>query len=292
MKPFAIGDIRIDRVEESCGPLIKPGEFLVDLPQDAIARNLSWLAPDFYSAATDQFVLSIHSWVVRTERYNILIDTCFGNQKNRPGMPPAHELDTPWLERLAACGLVPEQIDYVMCTHLHTDHVGWNTKLSNGRWVPTFPNARYLFSRTEYDHWNPKVGNGQGWGQEGVFEDSVLPCMEAGQATLVDDGYEVDGGLRIEAAPGHTVGNVIIRAKSQNKTGLFTGDCMHTPLQIAYPDVGTRVCQQPEVGAKTRRRILGECAEHGHLLLPAHFPLPHYGRVTAHGDAFKYHPPA
>ena len=285
-----LGDIGIERVEESCAPAVTPDEFLAGLPADAIERNAGWLVPSAFDPTSGRLVMSVHSWIVRTCHHTVLIDTCIGNGKCRPGMPSADRLDLPWLERLAAKGLTPESIDYVMCTHLHVDHVGWNTRLRDGRWVPTFPNARYLFARREFERWNPQGRPADGQGQDAVFNDSVLPCVEAGLVTLVEDGYTLDDELTVEAAPGHTTGHTIIRAKSGERTGLFTGDCMHTPLQVAYPDVNSVTCEDPVAAKHTRRKVLSEAAERGHLLLPAHFPPPFVGTVSERGDRFEYHP--
>jgi len=177
-----------------------------------------------------------------------------------------------------------------MCTHLHSDHVGWNTKLVDGRWVPTFPNARYIFSRKEYEHWHPAMGAASFYGEGPAFIDSVLPCVENGQAELVEDGYAVDDQLIVEAAPGHTPGTCVIRARGAGHDGLFVGDCIHSPLQAIFPDVNSLACELPEQARATRRRLLSDCAEHGHLLLPAHFPPPFAGHVKAMGDAFEYIP--
>ncbi|SCW38120.1 Metallo-beta-lactamase superfamily protein [Sphingobium faniae] len=177
-----------------------------------------------------------------------------------------------------------------MCTHLHADHVGWNTRLIDGRWVPTFPHARYLFSRREYEHWDPHGDNADAYGQANVFQDSVLPCMEAGLVTFVEEGHGVDDQLTIEGAQGHTIANTIIRASSGGMTGLFTGDCMHSPLQIAYPHINSMACELPEQARATRLRILEEAADGGHLLLPAHFPPPHVCRIRRSGEAFQYLP--
>ena len=287
---LTIGQLQIDRVEEFCAAVVAPQELLSGLPDDAVSRHADWLLPDCIDPGSGRMITSVHSWLVRTRHHTILIDTCYGNDKTRPSLPAADHLDTPWLARLAQKGVHPDEVDFVMCTHLHSDHVGWNTQLKDGRWVPTFPNARYIFSRKEYEHWRSNLSNADTWGQGGVFEDSVLPCMEAGLVTLVEDGFSLDDNLMVEAAPGHTLGNAIIRARSQGSTGLFSGDCMHTPLQMAYPDVNTVVCEEPALARQTRRRILTECAEHGHLLLPAHFPPPFVCRVSAAGDAFRYHP--
>jgi glyoxylase-like metal-dependent hydrolase (beta-lactamase superfamily II) len=288
--PFCeIGALQIDRVEEFGGPNVRVEDFMVGVPEGAIEANLDWLAPDCYDIATAQLVTTVQCWIVRTPHHTVLIDTCCGNDKER-SLPTMHRLSTPWLERLAAKGIGPEQVDYVMCTHLHGDHVGWNTRLVDGRWVPTFPNARYLFARREYDHWNPAGDGAKGYGQEGVFQDSVLPCMEAGLVTLVDEGHVLDDSLEVEAAPGHSAGNTVIRARSAGATGIFSGDCIHTPLQVAYPDVNSAACEEAVQARITRRRILSECAERGHLLIPTHFPAPYVARISASGSAFKYHP--
>lgn len=285
-----IGDLRIDRVEEFCGPSITAEQFLVGLPEDAIEANADWFLPEGADLATKRLVTSVHCWVVRTGRHVVLIDTCYGNCKSRPTMPHAHALNLPWLDRLATAGIRPEDVDFVMCTHLHADHVGWNTRLVDGRWVPTFPNARYLFGRTEFAYWQEVGSSARGWGQEGVFEDSVLPCMEAGLATLVDDGYCVDDMLTVQAAPGHTAGHAVIRAWSAGAGGLFTGDSMHTPLQVVYPHVNSKACAQPDLARQTRLRLLAQAADDNLLLLPTHFPPPFCGRVRRDGDGFRYLP--
>lgn len=292
MPKLMIGDIQVQRIEEFCGPSIPAEFFLTDVPEDAIERNADWLFPHIVDPATKCLVTSVHSWVVRTRHHNVLIDCCYGNDKDRPGLPVGDRMQTDWLDRLAACGLCPEDIDFVMCTHLHADHVGWNTRLIDGRWVPTFPNARYLFSRREYAHWNPTGDNATAYGQDNVFVDSILPCMEAGLVTLVEDGYTLDDQLTVEAACGHTVGNTIIRASSRDDTGLFTGDCIHSPLQIVYPRINSMVCELPEEARATRRRILEEAAGRGHFLLPTHFPPPFVCKVGADGDGFRYIPVA
>ena len=287
---ISIGDLRIDRVEELCGAFVGAHEFLADVPDEALARNEAWLALHGMDLASGKMITSVHSWIVRTGRHTILIDTCYGNHKTRLDAPPGHQLALDWLGRLAKQGLQPEDIDYVMCTHLHVDHVGWNTRLVDGRWVPTFPNARYILSRTEYEHWHPDMGAATFYGESGSFADSVLPCVEAGQVDLVDDGYDLGGSLTMEAAPGHTAGTCVIRASSRQQGGLFVGDCMHSPLQVVYPDVNSMACEDGAQARATRRRLLADCAEHGHMLLPAHFPPPFVGHVRAAGDSFEYIP--
>jgi glyoxylase-like metal-dependent hydrolase (beta-lactamase superfamily II) len=286
---FQIGDLRVARVEESCQPAFPPSMMFPDLPSEALQRQLQWMAPNYYDPQAGLLVASIHSWVVRTRHHTILIDTCGGNHKQRPEFPPLHQLELPWLERLAAVGVAPEQVDFVMCTHLHLDHVGWNTRLKDSRWVPTFPNAKYLFDRKEYEHWND-MPVGSRSVNEGVIEDSVLPVVEAGLSQFVDDGYTVDDMLAVEATPGHTPGHVMIRAKGGAATGLFTGDIMHSPIQVPYPDINSGFCADPAQARAVRRAVLSEAAEHNHLLLPAHFGSPHVGRVRHDGEAFAFIP--
>jgi len=289
---FQISELRVARVEESCQAAFPPEVMFPDLPAEALQRQLRWLAPNYYDPQAGLLVASIHSWVVRTRHHTVLIDTCGGNHKERPGFPALHQLDLPWLDRLAAVGVAPEQVDFVMCTHLHLDHVGWNTRLKDGRWVPTFPNAKYLFSRAEFDQWNG-MPIGSRAVNEGVIEDSVLPVIEAGQSQFVDDGYTLDDMLTVEATPGHTAGHMMIRAKGAGAggaTGLFIGDIMHNPVQVPYPDINSGFCQDPAKARAVRRRVLSEAAEHNHLLLPAHFGPPHVGRVRRDGDAFAFIP--
>jgi glyoxylase-like metal-dependent hydrolase (beta-lactamase superfamily II) len=277
---FQIGDLRVARVEESCQPAFPPDVMFPDLPSEALQRHLQWMAPNYYDPQAGLLVASIHSWVVRTRHHTILIDTCGGNHNERRAFPPLHQLDSPWPERVAALGLAPEQIDFVMCTHLHLDHVGWNTRLKDGRWVPTFPNAKYLFDRKEYEHWND-MPVGSRSVNEGVMEDL---------SQFVEDGYTVGDMLTVEATPGHTPGHVMIRAKGGAATGLFTGDIMHSPIQVPYPGINSGFCEDPAQALAVRRAALSEAAEHNHLLLPAHFGPPHVGRVRRDGETFAFVP--
>jgi len=284
-----IGDIRLDRIPEMSGPALDPGMLLPDLPPDAIERNLDWLAPSFYDTASEQLILSLHGWVVRTAHSTVLIEACGGNHKDRPEYPRVHQLDSPWLDRLRAAGVAPEEIDYVFCSHLHVDHIGWFTELQDGRWAPTFPNAKYLVARREYENWDPKTRTLPPLPLQGnCFEDCVMPVVEAGQAVLVDDGHEIDGALSVEASYGHTLGHCSVRAHSKGETGIFCGDIMHSPLEMAYPDVNTYACEDQDAARATRRKLLEEAAEHGHALLPAHFPDPYaMCGVERRGDGFS-----
>ncbi len=175
-----------------------------------------------------------------------------------------------------------------MCTHLHWDHVGWNTRLDNGRWVPTFPNARYVMARREFDHWQAFQRRGEDSPHRLAFEDSVLPVVASGQSVLVDDDYAMEDGLWFEAAPGHTPGNVVIHARSGDDRAVFLGDVIHHQLQLAKPEWSTLACTDRELSRTTRMRLIEEHAESGARLLPAHFPAPTVGRIRRHGSAYRY----
>ncbi len=176
--------------------------------------------------------------------------------------------------------MAPEEVDYVLCTHLHADHSGWNTQMVDGRWVPTFPNARYIISRAEVE-WGERAGLPQ-------YEENVLPVIRAGQAELVEGDHALDDEVWLEPIPGHTPGHVAVHLASGAARGVMWGDLLHSPMQCLRPDWWFMIDTDPEQGIASRRRVLGACAEHGHLVLPAHFPAPSVGRVAAEGDAFRY----
>jgi glyoxylase-like metal-dependent hydrolase (beta-lactamase superfamily II) len=289
MERFRIGGIEVTKIPESCGPSgARLEQLFRGFPPDAIPRHAGWLAPAMLEAATGRLISSVHGWLIRTRHFNVLVEVCSGNSKERRNFPSAHRLNTPWLENLRAAGCSPADIDYVFCSHFHVDHVGWNTKLLDGRWVPTFPNARYLMSRREYDNWIPasRMLPPNHFNAD-VFTDSVLPIVAAGQATFFADYHQIDDQLTVEPSPGHTLGHCSLRVADQAQTGIFCGDVMHLPLQMVYPTAVTRECEDPAAVCRTRRAILEECAGSGHLLMPAHFPPPYSCiRVQNAGAAF------
>jgi glyoxylase-like metal-dependent hydrolase (beta-lactamase superfamily II) len=200
-------------------------------------------------------------------------------------------LDRPYMENFAKAGLKVEDIDYVLCTHLHVDHVGWNTRLDNGRWVPTFPNAKYVFSRTDRDFFDPARGEGGRNEINGrVFNDSVLPILEAKQDMLVDGSMQLGDDLTIEPAPGHSPGHVLITLKSRGAEALFIGDIMHNPIQVYHPHWSSAFCADPEQARGTRRRVLEHAAAKGSLIYPQHFAGPFFGRVAETAGGFAYLP--
>ena len=289
LTPFArIGDVSITRIEESVRGSLVPEKVFAGFDPDSLERHRDWLMPNHYDPATGRFLTSVHSFLVRTPHHTVLIDTCGGNGKDRPYMPRFHQAAHPWLERLAAAGVTPDQVDQVICTHLHCDHVGWNTQRRDGRWVPTFPNARYLFHRPELARWNPaNPPLGAGAPHDSVWEDSIAPVIDAGLAVEVDSGHAVDDTLTIEAAPGHTMGHVRVMLASGGAEAVFCGDVLHVPLQVYYPDWTTRFDDAPELGIVSRRAVLDYCAERGALLMPTHFAAPHRGFIRRQGEGYR-----
>jgi glyoxylase-like metal-dependent hydrolase (beta-lactamase superfamily II) len=282
-----IGDVRVTRVEEMMGPFFDPNFLFPDWNPAQLDEHRGWMVPNHYSTDANMLVMSIHSWVIKTPHHTILVDACSGNDKNRPSMPPMHRQQHPWLDRLKAAGVTPEEVDFVLCTHMHIDHVGWNTRLLNGQWVPTFPKAKYVFSQQERDFWDPaRGGSTKDADTQEIFTDSVLPVIAAKQDMMIDGTHQLGDGLLIEPAPGHTPGHVTLRLTSKGQEGLFTADTMHHPIQVWNPHWSSGFCADQAQSRQTRRRILEHCAEHNSLMMPAHFATPHAGRIKRRGDAF------
>ena len=287
MTTATVGAARITRIEETYEPNFAASTFFADWRDELVAEHMHWMVPNHFDAASGWIKLSVHSWLIEIGGRKILIDTCIGNHKSRPARPKWHQLDTPYLARLAAAGVKPDEIDMVMCTHLHVDHVGWNTRLDNGRWVPTFPNARYVFSKTDYDHFlridrDPQHGPAI----HGALRDSVLPIVEAGLAQMVEGAQDIEENLAVEPAPGHTPGHVIVKLASQDAQARFCGDVIHHMIQVYHPAWNSFACLDPETARRSRRKLLEDCAGSGALLMPQHFGAPHLCHIDAKGDGF------
>ena len=287
MIELKIGAAVAARIEESYEPNFDARKFFPDWDPAVEQEHGAWLVPDHYDPASGFLKLSVHSWLLKLDGKRILIDACVGNHKPRPARPKWHMMNTKYLERLAAAGARPEQIDMVMCTHLHVDHVGWNTRLENGRWVPTFPNARHVFSKEDYDHYlavdaDPEKGPAN----LGSFRDSVLPVVEAGLAHMVSGATTLDESLCIEPAPGHTPGTIAIHLQSRGEKALFCGDILHHALQVYRPQWNSFACADAVNARLSRRRALEHCAG-GALLMPAHFGAPFACRIDSRGDRFE-----
>jgi glyoxylase-like metal-dependent hydrolase (beta-lactamase superfamily II) len=282
-----LGDVTVTRLEESYGPAA-PATVIMPSFDPGVREEFG---PDtiaqFVVPETDEALLSVHTWVVRTPQKTILVDTCNGNHKQR-NVSGISMLNTDWLERLVAGGVRPDEVDAVVCTHLHLDHVGWNTNLVDGQWVPTFPNARYYINRREYEFWNPSATEQTGVEFNGfVFDDSVKPVFDRGLVELWEgDGCDVDDHLHLELRVGHTPGHSIGWLTGTGGTGLFSGDAMHSALQVYRSDWNSGFCLDAEQATATRRSILEAAVERDAVLLPAHFSAPHAFKVKGRGDGF------
>ncbi|MFI1753711.1 MBL fold metallo-hydrolase [Streptomyces sp. NPDC020571] len=284
---WTVGDVRVHRVDEVALPAVTGSWLLPDATPDLVAGQ-PWLRPHF---ADDEGTLRIdsHTFAFTVGGSRVLVDTGIGNGKERAN-PAWHDLRTDFLQRLTAAGFPPDSVDLVILTHLHADHVGWNTRRENGTWVPTFRNARYLTSRTEREFW---AGYAMEEARRQMFRDSVFPVEEAGLLDLVDvpaEGLETVPGLRLIPTPGHTPGHLAVELTSRGRTALITGDCIHHPVQLAHPAVGACVDIDPERSETSRRELLGSLADTDTLVLGTHFAPPTAGRVVTHEDTYRLLP--
>ena len=268
---WMIGDVRIVKVVEREFPVPLSG-MLHDLPDGAVDRH-PWLKPHFVTADGDAR-LSIHGLVVDTGDRRMLVDTCVGEHQ-MPALPPT---DSPFLDRLADAGYGVEDIDTVICTHLHFDHVGWNTRLVDGEWVVTFPRARYLFARPEWEHWSVTEHDYTNVGE------TVRPVLDAGQADLVAVDERISDQVRLVPTPGHTPGHVSVVVESDGERAVITGDMAHHPIQFAEPGLSMTADSDRAQSAATRREFLAERAADGALVIGTHFAGATAGRIVADGD--------
>lgn len=243
-------------------------------------QKLPWLAPH-YATPEGRLKLNIQSWLIETPERRIIVDTCIGNGKSNRSMTFWNDLDKPYLDDLAAAGAAAESVDTVLCTHLHVDHVGWNTKLVGGRWVPTFANARYVFGKTEYDHWAAHSTDGE---HKAVFEDSVAPIMAAGLADLVNSDHRICDEVSLIPTPGHSPGHMSVLVTSDGAQALLTGDVAHSPCQMVHLGWSSTVDSDPAQSAETRRKLFSRFADTPTLVFGGHFDP---GHLVRDGDAFK-----
>jgi glyoxylase-like metal-dependent hydrolase (beta-lactamase superfamily II) len=244
---------------------------------------IGWLRPHF-ADEKGRLKMSIHALVVETPDRRIVVDTCLGNDKQNRRIPTWNNLQGPFLADLAAAGYKPESIDTVLCTHLHVDHVGWNTMLVDGRWVPTFPRARYLMGRVEFGHW---TGSSAREDMVPILADSVTPVVEAGLADLVESDHRLCDEVRLVATPGHTPGHVSVRISSRGEEALITGDFMHHPCQIARPQWSSTADSDPEQARATRQSMLAALSQTPTLVIGTHFAGPTAGRIVRDGAAYR-----
>jgi glyoxylase-like metal-dependent hydrolase (beta-lactamase superfamily II) len=282
---FAIGDVLVDSVVDFDRFDLPLATFLPEAEPAALAPHRALLEPLHADLATGLVHLAVQSFVLRAGGRTILIDTCVGEHKDRASRPDWHRRDaTGFLARLAEAGVAPGQVDAVFCTHLHADHVGWNTRLENGAWVPTFPRARYLIGRAEMAHFQAlHAANPENFP---ALTDSVLPVVQAGQVDLVDDGHEPADGVVLSPLPGHTPGQMGLSVRSGGARALFCGDAVHSPIQILHPDCSTAFCTDRPLAAATRQALLEDLAESQGWLVPAHFRRTPRARIRAAGAGF------
>ena len=281
---FEVDDMTIHRIVEDEKGYTPALEFLPGLTPAMLEENRSWMeAAKALNPADDTLVLCFQSYVVRTPHHTVLIDSCIGNGKTRPRPAWSGKQDTNYMSSLTAAGVGVEDIDFVMCTHLHVDHVGWNTKLENGRWVPTFPNARYLFTQTEYDYWEAENA------REPIecIVDSVLPIVAAGRADLVTNTHALNDYVRLMPSPGHTIDHFAVALGRGADRAVVTGDLIHSPLQAKYPELSMRIDYDAAQGVASRRAFLEKYCDTDTLCCTAHFPSPSAGHIKRWGEGFR-----
>jgi glyoxylase-like metal-dependent hydrolase (beta-lactamase superfamily II) len=276
---WKVGDVTITRVVEN-----EATSDISFLLKDASRHNIkavSWLRPHFADDA-GLATMSVHSFVVVSQGVRIVVDTCIGNDKLR-SFPGMNMLRLPFLADLEAAGFPRDSVDCVLCTHLHSDHVGWNTMLSDGSWVPTFPNARYLFGRTEWEH----CSKDHSADTRAFVDDSLRPVFDAGLAELVESDHKLTDEVWLEATPGHTPGHHSVRVGSRGEEAVITGDLMHHPLQIAHPEWGSFADYDYDRAIETRRKFLNRYGDTPVLILGTHFATPTAGHIVRDGAAWR-----
>jgi glyoxylase-like metal-dependent hydrolase (beta-lactamase superfamily II) len=282
MTSLELGRLRVSAVVERAGPT-RPTWLLPEAVPESVERHRGWLAPHFLDD-TGRFLQSIHTFVVQAPGLTVLVDTCVGNDKDRGGRAPFHMLRTTFLDDLRASGFSPESIDVVVCTQPARDHVGWNTRLNGGRWVPTFPRARHLFARREWEHWSSERDDDT----RRIMADSITPVLDAGLADLVDMDHCISEGIWLEPTPGHTPGHVSVRLRGDDAEAVITGDLVHHPIQLAEPQWATPFDTDAEQARKTRRGFCERYADTAVAVLGTHFNHPTAGHIVRHGATWRF----
>jgi len=278
---WCVGDVRVTRIVENEVPSAL-AELLPEATPEALARHRRWLEPHFLNA-DGTVPLSIHALVVESSGRRILVDTCVG-ERRVAGYESLSEGAGPFLRDLEQAGFAPRAIDIVLCTHMHFDHVGWNTVREGGRDVPTFPNARYLFARAEWEQWSREPSDAYA----PTFDACVRPIVDAGLADLVEPLHRITSEVRLEPSPGHTPGHVSVRIESRGEHAFITGDMTHHPVQWAEPAWKMVADLDPEQAIATRRRLRAECASQRALVIGTHYPAPCAGTLEREGEGFVF----
>ncbi len=274
-----IGDIEVWRILEINAPFLPPEMLWPDAGPD-VAKVIEQHVPGSIDAATGALILPVQGFLLKTPQHIVLVDACVGNDKTNQ-LPDWHQRsDNRFMSALTAAGVGPEDVDYVLCTHLHTDHVGWNTQKVDGRWVPTFPNARYLMPAADNELYGERGGDS--------YTESVLPVIEAGQAELVTPGHMLGDHITLVPTPGHTPGHVAVLVRHNGAEAVITGDALHSTAQCWHPEWEFTYDEDGQTAVTSRKQLLGDAAEAGRKVIGSHFSLPSIGRVKADGDAFRW----
>ena len=278
---WMVGDVRITRVVESELPVPHKYSFLQQATPEAL-REMPWLYPHFVTPE-GAMVLSIHALLVDAPGMKLVVDTCIGNDKPR-ALLRGQKLQTKFLEHIAEAGFSREKVDVVVCTHLHVDHVGWNTMLQDGKWVPTFPNAHYLIGKTEYEHWRNEP---EGETAE-IMNDSVEPIFTAGLAQTVEMDHHISPEVRLMPTPGHTPGHVSVMIESKGETAIITGDMIHHPCQFGRPNWLSMFDADQSAANARRHTMFREWADKPYLIIGTHFAAPTAGHIKSEGAGYKF----
>jgi glyoxylase-like metal-dependent hydrolase (beta-lactamase superfamily II) len=281
MSRWRIGDVTVTKVVEL--EVTGGSRFLLPQATREVIQRIAWLRPHF-ADEDGRLRMSIHSFFLETPTRRIVVDTCLGNDKENRRIPHWNKMQTRLLDDLVEAGYPRESIDTVLCTHLHVDHVGWNTMLVDGKWVPTFPQARYLLGRVEYEHWRSNTARED---MQFILADSVTPIMEAGLAKLVETDHRLCDEISLIPTVGHTPGHVSVRIVSRGEEAMITGDFMHHPCQIAHPEWETTADSDPAQGIRTRWEMFERLADTPILVIGTHFAGATAGRIVRDGTTFR-----
>ena len=284
MKSLKIGDVTITSIIEREGPWRRPVDMFPSYDHEVAKEHLKTLDPVVLDPATGLMLITYQTFVVRTPKHTVLVDT--GEDKGHPA--PFNFPTRPWMDNFTKAGLTPEDITHVFCTHLHIDHTGWNTKLVNGRWVPTFPNAKYIFHKDEYAYFEQATKEGKN-PPGTVWTNNCRPVVEAGQALLVDSTYQLDDTFTLTPTPGHSPRHCCVNISSKGQRAVVTGDMMHHALQCREPEWSTIFDTDRAEAAQSRRTFLSRVCDTNTFILPIHFPSPTSGLIKPHGkNGFDY----
>lgn len=284
---WSIGKARVTGVVEYVAPTHVPETTFPDFNENSLAEQANSLPPGSWHPGIRRLTIAVQLWVLRSGSDVVLIDTGVGNRKPRP-VPRMDMLNTLTAQWLVVAGAAPEQVTHVLMTHLHTDHVGWNTTRDGDRWTPTFPKARYLIPQADFDYFKELRDAGKAF--DSSFDDSIMPIVDAGLADFIDARSDLPGGLRPVEAFGHTPGMFSYWLTSRGETGAFTADVLHHPVQVFNPSWNTAFCVFPDAARNTRAAVLAEAASTGALIMPCHFPQPFAGYVRKSGGGFRFEP--